>query len=188
MDIERLRAETRHAHDAVESSLPLLRSDLDRRTYIAVLQRMYPFVSAWEHLAEASASEELRDTVTRRSRRHLLAADLLALKAEADEHEAPSCFPALNSPASLLGALYVMEGSRLGGQMIARHVRPLLDDPERESSYFAGYRAQTAQMWRDFLELVRNKIPETQEAEAVSAAKAMFACFGDWMRHGASWL
>lgn len=56
----------------------------------------------------------------------------------------------LHEPASAFGAIYVMEGATLGGQVVARHVIPALGlTATAGCRYFAGYGGRTGERWRD---------------------------------------
>ena len=68
--------------------------------------------------------------------------------------------PALNSAGPLpeittrlhaIGALYVIEGSTLGGKFISQMLRQQLNSPSGDIfSFFDGYREQTVNMWEKF--------------------------------------
>ena len=53
--------------------------------------------------------------------------------------------------AELVGTLYAIEGSTLGGQVISRHLRANLGlTPERGARFFAAYGADTETRWASF--------------------------------------
>jgi heme oxygenase len=53
--------------------------------------------------------------------------------------------------ADLVGVLYPIEGSTLGGQVISRHLRDNLGlTPERGARFFYGYGPDTARRWDAF--------------------------------------
>jgi heme oxygenase len=86
-------------------------------------------------------------------------------------------------PASLLGAMYVMEGSTLGGQLIARHVELVLGlTAGQGNAYLRGHNERTGQPWKEFCNVLRTKVPDSETDAAIAAAKAMFGVFGSWMR------
>jgi heme oxygenase len=69
-----------------------------------------------------------------------------------------------------------MEGSRLGGQSIARHAEKVLAlKPGEGTGYFRGFAEHTGKRWNEFLALLREDIPEHQSAHVITGAKAMFA-------------
>ena len=180
MDIARLRAATAADHDAVESSMPLMDPRLDLAAYTAVLLQLHPIVSVWEFNLHAQAPPILKSLVEPRRRLALLDRDLKALTAiPADT--APPTLPAFPTAAHLFGAMYVMEGSRLGGQFIARHIDSLFPQVSA-THYFRGFESKTGPMWKEFLSLLEQQIPEQDAADVIAGARLMFAAFGDWMR------
>jgi heme oxygenase len=80
-----------------------------------------------------------------------IACDLTALGCEPCPHEA-HFGPEFTSFPHALGALYVLEGSTLGGRIILRHLEThTVDIPSDAMSFFAGHGAETGSMWRAFV-------------------------------------
>jgi heme oxygenase len=91
--------------------------------------------------------------------------------------------PEMQSTASLLGVMYVMEGSTLGGQLIGRHVDQVLGLVSgKGSAYFHGHGSLTGAMWKEFCGVLETEISESDGDATVVAAKAMFHVFGTWMQ------
>ncbi len=109
-----------------------------------------------------------------RRRSAAVLADLAALGAQPSMLEAA---PELPTPAHVLGAVYVLEGSRLGGQMLARAV-----PPEFPRAFLGD--AHSAR-WRSLIALLdKSLVSDEQRAAAVSAASQVFAVFeGGARRH-----
>lgn len=193
VNVERLRAETRDEHEAVEELVPLMGNDLTRAQYVDVLQRLYPVVRGWEIWALDHAPAIYRGLLAERQRSEHIQRDLHALGADpASENTNPierrlTAAFAGGAPgttataASFLGAMYVMEGSTLGGQYIAKHVQDQLAlDPGQGNAYFRGYAEKTGSMWQSFRQHLID-LPEEQGGEVIAAAKAMFGIFGGAM-------
>jgi heme oxygenase len=150
--------------------------------YVRCLQRIYGIVAAWEERAVEVAPPWLQKALIARQRKALLELDLAWFGVTERESIGPT-LPEMNDLASLFGTIYVMEGSKLGGQFIARHVETTLHLSEGQgSSYFRGNGSQTVAMWKEFCEMLRLRIPEDQTEAVVFSAKAMFTTFGEWMR------
>ena len=147
--LDRLREASRGSHDRLERRLALLDERLDLPRYRLILCR---FHAAWQGL-EPRLAALLDDPAFFEPRRRgaLLAADLAALGVDpAAIPAAPP--PALAGPASALGALYVLEGSTLGGRVILRHLdRLALPGTTNARAYFAGYGPHTGRMWAGFV-------------------------------------
>lgn len=187
MDPIELRERTRSEHAAVEASMPLMQDALSRELYVAVLRSLYPLVRGWEQWATDAAPERLRPLVQARRRASLLAEDirffgqqppddvvaLIALDARLSE-----TLPGSSAyDAVFLGAMYVIEGSTLGGQFIARHVEQIFDlAPGLGDSYFRAYANQTGPMWLEVKSHLVALDPDETDG-VVDAAKAMFSLF-----------
>lgn len=144
----RLKAETAPEHARVDALMDL--PGMTRARYIASLLALRDAHAAVERELARHATS-LADSgydVTARSKLAWLDADLAALDAAA----APATLPAftLDSVPAACGAIYVMEGSTLGGQVIARHVATALGlSPESGCRYFSGYGRETGVRWRE---------------------------------------
>jgi heme oxygenase (biliverdin-IX-beta and delta-forming) len=182
LDIRRLRQETEVNHQAVEGAVPLMQEGLNTVQYVQCLQRIYGVVAAWEDRAAEVAPQWLRPALTARQRKPLLELDLAWFGVTKHDETRPA-LPEMNDLASLFGTMYVMEGSTLGGQFIARHVETELHLSEgRGNSYFRGHGNQTGLMWKEFCEMLKLRIPDEQTEAVVVSAKAMFSTFGMWMQ------
>ena len=182
LDIQKLRRETEADHRAVEGSLPLMHEELDSAQYVLCLRRMYGIVTAWEERSAELAPNWMRNAIEIRQRKHLLELDLAWFGVTEWDDSRPR-LPEMIGLPSLLGAMYVMEGSTLGGQLIARHLEMKLDLSEgRGNAYFRGHGAQTGPMWKEFCEMLTMRIDDDQTDAVVASAKRMFAAFGGWMQ------
>ncbi|MFO1147915.1 MAG: biliverdin-producing heme oxygenase [Alsobacter sp.] len=105
--------------------------------------------------------------------RDLQALGLAAIEGGCDD------VPILGTRAQALGSLYVIEGSTLGGQLIARHARSLLALPRGEgTSFFESYGAAVGKRWVAFRQLLAESSSPTTDAAAVASARQTFLCLG----------
>jgi heme oxygenase len=75
-----------------------------------------------------------------------------------------------------------MEGSTLGGQIIARHVESALPLAQGHGDvFFRGHGSQTGALWKEFCEMLKNQVPNHETNRVIISAKAMFATFGEWI-------
>lgn len=181
--LERLKIETRPAHDRIEAAIDLERRVASREAYRSLLARFYGFHAAWEAVAEAIAPD--RQAFRRRCKTDLLARDLQALEMSAHEiARLPRCHPLmpLPAPAAVLGSMYVVEGSTLGGAIIARDVERRLGlTAETGCAYFRSYGRDTAMMWKSFgAMLAAASSPETDDLIVASASRT-FDVMHDWL-------
>ncbi len=185
MDVPRLRADTRLEHLATEEAMPLMRAAITRAEYECILRRLRSVVTRWETWAEAHAPEDLAGMVRARRRGSLIERDLQSLGIAHDQnsvHFEAARIPGLESKSktfrsAFLGAMYVVEGSTLGGQQIARHVEAVLGlNATFGAGYFRGYGELTADMWRQF-KAVLAAVPDAESGVVIAAARAMFEVF-----------
>lgn len=182
MDLEYLKQATRPEHEGTESTVPLMSAGLTREQYVVTLQRMYGAVHAWDTWSTQHVPPHLTALLAGRQRSSLIEHDLGALHADIPGNMTTEGLPEVSaSDADFLGRMYVMEGSSLGGQYIARHVEETLGlTPGHGDAYFRGYGEQTSAMWKAF-KAVLAELPDEQTETVVRAAKEMFAFFGTHM-------
>jgi len=77
------------------------------------------------------------------------------------------------SVGTLVGILYTLEGSTLGGQFIAGHLRQVHGD-SLPMQFFTGYGERTRPHWDAFLQFAQCACPEAEYAWAAQSAVAMF--------------
>lgn len=152
--MQELRRATAAEHAAAERELGLLRPEVCLADYRAYLLRMWSVHAAIEDRLDGVAGlRELLPDLDERRRCAALACDLRALGLRDEElsrrkrtdflSPQPTC-------AELLGALYVVEGSTLGGRIIARHLDQVLSTAiQHARSYLDAY-ADLSGMWKRF--------------------------------------
>jgi heme oxygenase len=182
-----LRERTRAEHGAIERSLGLMSDTLSRGEYLRIVERFHGFWRPLEQrLAQTSGLAATGVDPASRQRAHLLLADLSALNEDAAPEPAasPLCadLPFVGSVPAALGAMYVLEGASLGGQLISRHLRARLGiTPERGGRFFHGYGERTGEMWRAFGAAVSALVLTAEMEDAmVQAAVATFRTLGQW--------
>lgn len=183
-----LKCGTAEQHKEVERLMPLFDERFSRQTYIRTLGA---FLGIYEPLENKLASlpgwSSVGINLAERRRAHLLRADLLALgQSEAEIGQLPRCkdLPAMDSCVDGLGVLYVLEGSTLGGQLIAREVHARLGINEWLGvAFFQSHGNGVGKMWMDFCAVVRRQVDSASKRTAVlNAAENTFVKFGGWMR------
>lgn len=147
-----LRGATRRQHQRIEQLLAL-DAPMPLARYATILAGFQRFLGAWEAELRPALPAERQAWLAARSRLGFVAEDLAWLDGALTPPapvQVPRCLPEA-SLACAVGALYVIEGSALGGQVITpRLQRDLGLEPGRGASYFHGFGAQTGGMWREF--------------------------------------
>jgi heme oxygenase len=178
--LDLLRARTRAAHARIETVPALARlvaDDLTMAEYVAVLRSMHAFHAALEpaiagELADVPAAAALLDG----GRMRALAEDLAWFGAPGLP---PSPVSLPSGRAAALGALYVVEGSGLGGRVIARRVAASLRvTPGRGGNFYGGLGADAARTrWRHLCDLLEHfDLREETAADLIDGAIATFRC------------
>lgn len=169
-----LRAATADAHERVDrafSAFDLTGRDGYTRFLLAQAEAFLPVEAA---IDAAGADAFLTDWPARRRSANLLA-DLDRLDARLPIGADRLLF---RSREEIFGAIYVLEGSRLGGRMLARSI------PADLPRSFIG--TTDAGLWRTLIEVLdKHLISEEQHGLAIAAARRVFGLFeAGALRHG----
>ncbi|MHB8287063.1 MAG: biliverdin-producing heme oxygenase, partial [Caulobacteraceae bacterium] len=166
----RLRTETRQAHDAIEGALDLDAALATRDAYRRLLIRFYVFHAGWEPALAGLIGDAA--FVEPRRKQGLLGADLADLGLTAAQIAALApCAPSppLASISEAFGAMYVLEGSTLGGQLISRQVAARLGlGPDDGARYYHAYGRDVGAMWRAFGQRLNQAAPELDADQVVA--------------------
>jgi len=142
-----------------------LDGDVELARYSRILQGFDAFLSQWEPRLAAALPQRLLPWFAGRSRAPLARKDLQALGAQ--RLDGTAAMPDLPDLAAALGSLYVIEGSALGGQVIARGLASRhAIGPETGGAYFWGWGAETGARWREFRALLESELADDAAAGA----------------------
>ncbi len=177
---ERLREETKTEHASTEKAMmPLLKGSRDKETYSRLLCAMYTYLKPVEDaIFRKLDTTHLPDQASRRNM-DSMAADLQAMDARGCTEQKTTDLPQINTPAQAFGALYVLEGSTMGGQIVSQIIRKNMPEDLHHTRYFDSYGDQTRAMWGRFIASLNaygEAHPEMHE-EVLSAARETFALF-----------
>ena len=162
-----LRVATRAAHDRVDAlySGLNLADPADYRRFLSA--QAAAFLPVEQALDAGGAAALFPDWPLRRRAEHLRA-DLAGLGLALPS---PIARPLFDGQAQVAGAAYVLEGSRLGGAILARSVPANLPHSFLISPTGAGH-------WRDFLARLEQLLgSHVQREAAIDAAGRVFDCF-----------
>lgn len=175
----RIRAATRPQHVALEARAAILERVATPAGYAALIGLFAALHAAYEPQFARFEGRfaALGLSLEARSKRVLLAQDrariLERFAIDASGADEAFDFPRVETPAATVGWLYVLEGSTLGGMVIAAHIHAALDIP---TSYYGAYGTRSAAMWRDFHAFVRAYIAADANSEPaiVEGARSAF--------------
>jgi heme oxygenase len=186
----RLRAATATAHERMHAHAGFeaaAAGTIEVSDYRRLLVRLYGFHRPFEDIARLAADVFRIDLdMSARSRLPLLLADLQAIGLNPNAAATlPLWRPSVRlvSKGSLLGALYVLEGSTLGGVQIARALKHRVGNGLGNALlFFVGREERRGAMWRELLEELESLREDDEEAmRAEDAAVTTFKSFEDWM-------
>jgi heme oxygenase len=173
--IEALRGATARQHRDIEALLQLDGESLQMPRYRSILAGFEIFLAHWEPQVLARLPPALHGWFRERSRHALLQRDLAVLRQaclprrEAD----PAHRLQLHTPAAAWGSMYVLEGSALGGQVIARRLQQRWGlDGDSGAAYFHGWDARTGPLWRDFRDRLEAQVPPDPPSRQQACAAA----------------
>lgn len=179
---EALKTRTQEWHARTERDLALADPALTLAEYQRLLGRFWGFHAPLEARLAAHQGALGGLDLTERRRTPALEADLRHFGL--DPATLPRCgaLPEVGSRAQALGCLYVLEGSTLGGQMLARHFAGHFGlTVEAGCAFFAGYGALTGDRWRAFLAVLSAaELTDDEREAALGAATDTFRCLHAW--------
>lgn len=179
-----LKHSTKEAHVQTERVLiPYLKNISRNEDYIRILKIFYGFYRPVQHSIDCFINESnLPDKAKRRKAAWIL--DDLLLAGDSTTPEICASIPVLTNKAQAFGALYVLEGSTLGGEIIVQMLKKntSLHLPPNAFSFFAAYGENNSSMWKDFGEHLENAVTAEPELQAATdAANETFVKLKQWM-------
>jgi heme oxygenase (biliverdin-IX-beta and delta-forming) len=185
---ESLRIHTRPYHERIEQALDLPGSVRNREDFQRLLVRFYGFYLPHEVRLRSytSALDAFGIELGKRLKSDKIRDDLLSLGMSKDAiGTLPFCLdlPELRTLGHALGSLYVLEGSTLGSQVIARAFNETIDlDIVSAMRFLSGYGPSTGSMWRSFVSALDAARLEPEDlAAAHEGAVHTFQSLERWM-------
>lgn len=183
MTIDRLRSETKAAHQALEKLIiPQIKNIRNNEDYIRLLELFYGYFYPIEKLIDKHLDTTLVPDYNNRRKATRLIQDIYASGGR-PSHETAEDLPEITSTAEALGAMYVLEGSTLGGKIISKMIVQNLSLTNEDAvSFFKGYGDASDDMWAAFTQVLNNYTEDTAtQSRIVEAADATFKKFINWV-------
>ncbi|HEY6900276.1 MAG TPA: biliverdin-producing heme oxygenase [Puia sp.] len=178
---EELKENTLEIHGAAEKKMIAALKRIETSAdYIELLNWLYGFYAPLEELIRKQLTEDNFPGITKRLRTEYILWDLQESGSPLPEPTRCEQLPIIDSFYSALGALYVLEGSTLGGRIIAGMIARQMGTT-KSLSYFNGYGAETGNMWSAFKEYLNQPCTPSQRQEIISAAEDTFLTFKNWI-------
>ena len=178
---EDLKKSTYPEHQEAEKKMIVaLRRIETREDYVRMLNWMYGFYAPMEALIQKHLTPDLLPDIDRRSRAEYLLWDIRESGLPNPEFEICRDLPAIDSEDKAIGALYVLEGSTLGGRIIAGMIQRQLG-PGAATAYFNGYGEENNRMWQSYKDFIDQPRPMEQQTVILESAKTTFITFKNWI-------
>ena len=172
--IQKLKEETRELHEQIEGknlAKRIMDHSIDVETYKLLLLQNY--------LAYFQTENEIKKFLPNyKAERHLqLKKDLEQLNISEEIPSKNDIFEC-HSTAEALGAAYVVEGSALGGMVLAKNINKCKGLQDIEQHFFFNGNKENLESWKSFKdELESYDFSAAEEIEAIEKAKDTFRFF-----------
>jgi heme oxygenase (biliverdin-IX-beta and delta-forming) len=190
---EHLRLVTRDAHLRLEAEVDFDGRLTSLEVYRHFLEAFLRFIRPVEAVLEGLDLTKLGIDYSSRRKTGWIETDLKDLGHTNESLEHLGSFeelPELTEPVEALGAMYVLEGSSLGRQVMLTKLEARLDiRPDWAGHFFSGYGKQTGPMWQSFVAVLNavGKAPDAArliEASSLATFAAFEKCLADSRMRG----
>ena len=180
---DQLKTDTLTNHQQSEKLLVVrMKAIRSVEDYVGLLQIFYSYFSGLEEKIDQYITvAELPDYQQRR-KSAALAQDIEDLGGTPVEKASGEALPVIENIAQAYAALYVIEGSTLGGKIISKMMAQQLRIIDGKGlAFFGGYGDNTESMWEKFKQtLNKHAKSANEEIEIVNTANQTFIKFKEW--------
>ena len=182
-----VRSSTAKLHSEVEQALALPGSIQTLADYRRWLMRFFGIYQPLEHLLSGVAGWTATGIrIDQLGHTEALLKDLKAMVCDLNDIELASreALPMVETLGHAFGALYVLEGSKLGGRYILKDLSNRLGrDIEGIDAFFTGYGPDTAVRWASFKVLLDkfSALRPVEFPEVIAGARMTYAAIAAWM-------
>ncbi|MFW0715175.1 biliverdin-producing heme oxygenase [Pedobacter sp. N23S346] len=178
-----LRTETAKKHEALESLMfvnEIMNNSLSIANYKTLLTINYIIHQKLENKLANMLDKDLAIELEINSRLKLNALEKDLAYWEIDNLTLPSLdfdlFVPEKNTAEILGALYVLEGATLGGNVIKKHIlaNPNFKNHEDGLNYYGVYGAELGSKWKIFVTVLNNRVKEEDYERCINSANQTF--------------
>ncbi len=175
---ETIKEATKADHLALEKQVvKRLKAIESGKDYAELLKYFYAYFSKVEAAVAPFITSELLPDYSERRNASYIKADIEAL-GETLEGLPQAQAPEVSNLQQALGALYVLEGSIMGGRIIVEMLAKA--GITQGVSFFSGYGPETGVKWQRFTSVLNAQAQTDQEQQqAIDSAQQTFARFGE---------
>ncbi|MDB5006435.1 MAG: hypothetical protein JWP45_828 [Mucilaginibacter sp.] len=179
---EKLKETTKVNHQSLEKKIVArMRSIGDINDYAILVGIFYSFFGGLELQILKHLDQTLLPDYASRRKTGMLGDDLINLTGVLRSLATAEDLPAIHNHLQAMGALYVIEGSTLGGQIIRKMIAKQLNTGNPAGmSFFDGYKDETAVMWERFKQNLDGPYYYNQEESIIESANNTFIKLNHW--------
>lgn len=185
MVIDNIRAATKSIHAELDESLMPRFQQIDSKDkYAAMLNAFYSYFDPVMKLIDTHLDKTYLPDYDSRRKPAAITDDLHAL-GKTVEFMPQTVLPVIDNSHAAFGALYVLEGSTLGGVYLSSVLaKNIPGETEGALSFFYGYGKESKEKWHSFIGFL-NAFAEKQgnEAQIVNAAVDTFTSFKEHLQN-----
>jgi heme oxygenase len=181
-----LKQETKANHQQLEKMLVRqMKSVSTMEGYIKILQLFYCYFGGLEEkINNFIIPQQMEEEHFFQRRKAIrLVNDIKVLGGIVKEKCTDKDLPEISNDLQAFGALYVIEGSTLGGRVITKMMQRQVDTESLHGfSFFTGYGDETELRWSSFKQLINNQgYNQDDKKVVVEAANDTFVKFKRWI-------
>lgn len=182
---ERLSRETRAFHNEIEAVMELDRPNFTSEDYFKYLIRFRHFYREFEAFVEASETSAAAFYSGGREKLGLLNLDLLGSDFETNAAASVDFANILPTEEHLWGAIYVVEGSTLGGQFLTRKFEKKFGaEILNRTHFFNSYGDQVGKCWQATVSAINHmRLDSNQNDNVIEGAKRTFVAMGEYFKN-----
>lgn len=178
-----LRTETAENHAALESSMfvnEIMNNTLSIENYKKLLTINYIIHQKLENKLANMLDTDLADRLDMKNRLKLAALEKDLAYWQIDSLTLPALnfelFVPEKNNAEVLGALYVLEGATLGGNVIKKHIlaNPNFSNYEGGLNYYGVYGEELGSKWKNFVTILNESVISADYERCVRSANETF--------------
>ncbi|KQN38594.1 hypothetical protein ASE92_03990 [Pedobacter sp. Leaf41] len=178
-----LRTETAENHAALESLMfvnEIMNNTLSIENYKKLLTINYIIHQKLENKLANMLDNDLADRLDMKNRLKLAALEKDLAYWQIDSLTLPALnfelFVAEKNNAEVLGALYVLEGATLGGNVIKKHIlaNPNFSNHEGGLNYYGVYGEELGSKWKNFVTILNESVISADYERCVRSANETF--------------
>ncbi|WP_158825790.1 biliverdin-producing heme oxygenase [Mucilaginibacter lacusdianchii] len=185
---DQLKTDTLINHQQLEKMLVgRMKAIRSKNDYIQLLQLFYSYFGGLEEQINSHINENLLPDYVHRRKSAALADDITVLGGVTMPKATETDLPEISNAQQAFAALYVIEGSTLGGKIISQMMARQLEIIDGKGlSFFNSYGDDTELMWGRFKEALNQQAnTKAEEDDVIDTANQTFIKFKNWVeQHG----